>query len=91
MRIQLPPIGKKTMRKTISVYWPLAVVALLAGAAYLHICGGASARAMQAPLAADEFTAELAHAISYGMINDTSVLPARPMRAAAAMPLAEAS
>ncbi|MFM0550662.1 hypothetical protein P0D69_06735 [Paraburkholderia sediminicola] len=79
------------MKKTISVYWPLAIVVPLAAAAYLHICGDAASRASQAPLAADQFTAELARAVSYGMIDDAVTQPAKPMRAATAMPIAEAS
>ncbi|WCM18439.1 hypothetical protein NDK50_13350 [Paraburkholderia bryophila] len=79
------------MKKTISVYWPLAVVAALAVAAYLHICGDAASRAKQAPLAADQLTAELARAVSYGMIDDRSTLPAKPLRAVVTMPMAEAS
>jgi hypothetical protein len=79
------------MKKTISVYWPLAIVVPLAAAAYLHICGDAASRAPQAPLAAAQLTAELARAVSYGMIDDTVTLPAKPMRAATAMPIAEAS
>ncbi|PRY07601.1 hypothetical protein [Paraburkholderia sp. BL25I1N1] len=79
------------MKKTISVYWPLAIVLPLAAAAYLHICGNAASRAPQATLAADQLTAELARAVSYGMIDDASTLPAKPMRAATAMPAAEAS
>jgi hypothetical protein len=42
-------------------------------------------------LDADQLTAELARAVSYGMIDAASALPAKPMRAATAMPLAEAS
>ncbi|WNC91119.1 hypothetical protein RI103_07140 [Paraburkholderia sp. FT54] len=79
------------MKKTISGYWPLAIVVPLAAAAYLHICGNAASRASQAPLAAGQFAAELARAVSYGMIDDASTLPAKPMRAATAMPLADAS
>ncbi|MFM0000356.1 hypothetical protein PQR57_04940 [Paraburkholderia dipogonis] len=79
------------MKKTISVYWPLAIVVPLAAAAYLHICGDAASRAPQAPLAAAQLTAELARAVSYGMIDDTATLPAKPMRAATAVPIAEAS
>jgi hypothetical protein len=79
------------MKKTISVYWPLAIVVPLAVVAYLHICGNAASRAPQAPLDADHLTAELARAVSYGMIDAASALPAKPMRAATAMPLADAS
>jgi HAMP domain-containing protein len=79
------------MKKTISVYWPLAIVASLALLAYLHICGNAASRVSQAPLDADQLTAELARAVSYGMVDAASALPAKPMRAATTMPLAEAS
>jgi hypothetical protein len=79
------------MKKTISVYWPLAIVVPLVALAYLHIGGNAASRASQAPLDADQLTAELARAVSYGMIDAASALPAKPMRAATAMPLAEAS
>ncbi|MGF6568808.1 hypothetical protein ABH945_000884 [Paraburkholderia sp. GAS333] len=79
------------MKKTISVYWPLAIVVPLAAVAYLHICGNAASRVSQAPLGADQLTAELARAVSYGMIDAESSLPAKPMRAATAIPLADAS
>ena len=79
------------MKKIISVYWPFVIVVPLAAAAYLHIGGDAASRASQAPLAADQLTAELARAVSYGMVDSSTTLPAKPMRAVAAMPLAEAS
>jgi hypothetical protein len=79
------------MKKIISVYWPLAIVVSLAALAYLHINGQTASRASQMPLDANHLTAELARAVSYGMIDAASVLPAKPMRAATATPLAEAS
>jgi hypothetical protein len=79
------------MKKTIAVYWPLALVAALAAVAYLHICSDAAPRASQAPLTANRLTAELARAASYGMIDDASPTPAKPLRAVSAMPLPEAS
>ncbi|WP_341315020.1 hypothetical protein WN982_07030 [Paraburkholderia sp. IMGN_8] len=79
------------MKKTISVYWPFAIVVPLAAAAYLHICGDAASRAPQAPLAADQLTAELARAVSYGMVGDAATLPAKPVRAVTSLPLAQAS
>ncbi|RDJ99019.1 hypothetical protein [Paraburkholderia lacunae] len=78
------------MKKTISVYWPLVIVVPLAAAAYLHLCGDTS-HGSQAPLAADQLTAELARAVSYGMVGDVKTLPAKPMRAVASMPVAQAS
>ncbi|CAB3784651.1 hypothetical protein LMG28614_01992 [Paraburkholderia ultramafica] len=79
------------MKKTISVYWPLAIVVLLVVVAYLQICGNAASRASQTPLDAGQLTAELARAVSYGMVDAASALPAKPMRAATAMPHADAS
>ena len=79
------------MKKTISVYWPLAIVVPLAAIAYLHFSSNGASRASQVPLDADQLTAELARAVSYGMIDAASALPAKPIRAATAMPLAEAS
>jgi hypothetical protein len=76
------------MKKTISVYWPLAIVVSLAVVAYLHICSNATSRAPQTPLDADQLTAELARAVSYGMIDAASALPAKPITA---MPIAQAS
>jgi hypothetical protein len=79
------------MKKTISVYWPLAIVVPLAALAYLHINGQTASRASQMPLDANHLTAELARAVSYGMIDAASALPAKPMRSTTTTPLAEAS
>ena len=79
------------MRKTIAVYWPVALVLALATVAGLHICGDAVSRSTQAPLAADRLSAELARAVSYGMIDDASSAPAKPLRAVTALPLPQAS
>ncbi|WP_233848421.1 hypothetical protein [Paraburkholderia sp. HD33-4] len=79
------------MKKTISVYWPLAIVVPLAVLAYLHVNGQTASRASQMPLDANHLTAELARAVSYGMIDSASALPAKPMRAATAAPVTEAS
>lgn len=79
------------MKKTISMYWPLAIVVSLAALAYLHINGQTASRASQMPLDANHLSAELARAVSYGMIDAASALPAKPMRAATTTPVAEAS
>jgi FlaG/FlaF family flagellin (archaellin) len=79
------------MKKTISVYWPLAIVVTLAAIGYLHVYGQTASRASQAPLDADQLTAELARAVSYGVIDAASSLPAKPTRAATALPVADAS
>ncbi|WP_027212039.1 hypothetical protein [Burkholderia sp. WSM2232] len=79
------------MRKTIAMYWPLALVIGLAAAAYLHVCSDAAARGPQAPLAADQLSAELARAVSYGMIDDASSPAVKPLREIPALPLMQAS
>jgi hypothetical protein len=79
------------MKKTISVYWPLAIVVSLVALAYLHIGSQITSRASQPPLDANHLTAELARAVSYGMIDAASALPAKPVHGTTAMPLAEAS
>lgn len=79
------------MTKIISVYWPLAIVVPLAAAAYLHLGSDVASRASQAPLPTDQLSAELARAVSYGMVGDVSALPAKSSRAVPAMPVAEAS
>jgi hypothetical protein len=79
------------MKKTISVYWPVAIVVPLAAAAYLHICGDPASRSSQAPLAAAQLTAELARAVSYGMVDNATTLPAKPAHAVTGTPLGEAS
>lgn len=73
------------------MYWPLALVIGVAAAAYLHICSDAAARSRQAPLAADQLSAELARAVSYGMIDDASSAPVKPLRESPALPLMQAS
>ncbi|MFC0402841.1 hypothetical protein [Paraburkholderia rhizosphaerae] len=58
------------MKKTISMYWPLAIVVPLAAVAFLHLCSSAVKHAGAAPLAASEVTAELARTVSYGFVDD---------------------
>ncbi|CAG4892701.1 hypothetical protein [Paraburkholderia saeva] len=74
------------MKKTISMYWPLAIVLPLAAAAYVHICSDAASRATQSPLAAGQFSAELARAVSYGLVGDDASMPAKSLREATMMP-----
>ncbi|APR35545.1 hypothetical protein [Paraburkholderia sp. SOS3] len=69
------------MKKTISMYWPLAIVLPLAAAAFLHLCSSAVKHASTAPLAASEVTAELARTVSYGFVGDDEAASAQPMRA----------
>jgi hypothetical protein len=71
------------MKKRIAMYWPLAIVVPLAAAAYLHAAGNAHPRE---PLAIHQASAELARAVSFGLVDDA---PARPAMASDA-PLAAA-
>ncbi|KVR03765.1 hypothetical protein [Burkholderia ubonensis] len=64
------------MKKTISMYWPLAIVVPLAAAAYLHAVGDVPSRG---PLAVHQASAELARAVSFGLVGDV----AKPLPAAA--------
>ncbi|KUZ90859.1 hypothetical protein WI40_26830 [Burkholderia ubonensis] len=64
------------MKKTISMYWPLAIVVPLAAAAYLHAVGDTPSRG---PLAVHQASAELARAVSFGLVDDV----AKPLPAAA--------
>ncbi len=79
------------MRKTISMYWPLAVFVPLAAAAYLYVSGVAASGAAQTPLGADQLTAELARTVSYGLVGNDHALPVKPVRAVASLQPAEAS
>jgi hypothetical protein len=56
------------MKKTISTYWPLAIVLPLAAAGYLHAIGDASSS--RGPLAAPQASAELARTVSFGLVGD---------------------
>lgn len=60
------------MKKTISVYWPLALIVPLAAIAWMHAWHTA---AEQMPLAADKLSAELARAVSYGLVGTDSRVP----------------
>lgn len=57
------------MRKTISMYWPLAIVVPLAASAYLYL---SEATPQRAPAGTRDASAELARAVSYGLVDDTS-------------------
>lgn len=81
---------KSIMRKTISMYWPLAIVVPLATAAALHVCSDVGSRASQAPLGANQLTAELARTVSFGLVDDDVSTPLKPLRAVA-MPLPASS
>ena len=60
------------MKTTISVYWPVAVVLALAVAAAMQSYGerkAHAARTAHTPLAAAQLSAELARAVSYGLVG----------------------
>jgi hypothetical protein len=78
------------MKKTISMYWPLAVIFPLAAAAYIHASSEASLRAPHASLAAGQLTAELARAVSYGLVGNDASVPGKDMREAASLPVTTA-
>ena len=73
------------MRKTIGVYWPVALIVPLAVVAWIHALNTA---AEQMPLAADKLTAELARAVSYGLVGSDGDAPAvlKAMPAGASVP-----
>ena len=79
------------MKKTISMYWPLALFVPLAAAAYLHLCSGTASRIAQPPLAADQLSAELARTVSYGFVGSDAVAPVKPMHPVIAVPTPEVS
>jgi len=57
------------MKKTISMYWPLAIVVPLAAVAYLHAMADAPSRG---PIAVHQASAELARAVSFGLVGDAT-------------------
>jgi hypothetical protein len=79
------------VKKRILVYWPLAVFMPLAAAAYLHVSGATASRMAQAPLGADQLTAELARTVSYGLVGNDPALPGKSTRAVVSAQASEAS
>jgi hypothetical protein len=75
------------MRKKIVVYWPLALIVPLAAIAWVHALNTAE---QQLPLAADQVSAELARAVSYGLVGDAGDVkaPVKAMRGASPLPQA---
>lgn len=80
------------MRKKILVYWlvywPLAIVLPLAVAAWVHASKTATG---QAPLAAEELTAELARAVSYGLVGGEYVISVKATHGRNALQPAQAA
>ncbi|CAG9228855.1 conserved hypothetical protein [Paraburkholderia tropica] len=75
------------MKKKIVVYWPLALIVPLAAVAWVHAWNTAE---QQLPLAADQVSAELARAVSYGLVGNTGDVkaPVKAMRAVNPLPQA---
>jgi hypothetical protein len=79
------------MKKTILMYWPLAVFVPFAAAAYLHLSNGTASPVAQSRLGAEQLTAELARTVSYGLVGDESAARVKPMRAVTSLQASEAS
>lgn len=79
------------MKKTISMYWPLAVFVPFAAAAYLYLSSATASPMAQSPLGADQLTAELARTVSYGLVGEDSAARVKPMRAVTSVQASEAS
>jgi len=75
------------MRKKITVYWPLALIVPLAVIAWVHAWKTAE---QQMPLAADQVTAELARAVSYGLVGSEGKAPVKAMRGVTMLPQSNA-
>jgi len=76
-------IESRIMRKKITVYWPLALIVPLAAIAWIHAWKTAE---QQMPLAAGQFTAELARAVSYGLVGSDGKTPVKAMTGVAGLP-----
>lgn len=57
------------MRKTISIYWPLAIIVPLVAVAYLYASNAARPSEPQ-PIA--QVSAELARTVSFGLVGDSA-------------------
>jgi uncharacterized BrkB/YihY/UPF0761 family membrane protein len=79
------------MKKTISMYWPVALFMPFAAAACLYVSGETASRIAQPPLGASQLTAELARTVSYGLVGNDPALPVKSVRAVASMQASEAS
>ncbi len=62
------------MKKKISVYWPLALIVPCAAIAWAHAWNTTQ---QQMPLAADQLSAELARAVSYGLVGSEGPTPVK--------------
>jgi hypothetical protein len=71
----------RIMKRKILVYWPLALIVPFAAIAWLHAWQTAQ---QTMPLAAEELTAELARAVSYGLVGSDGKVPVKASRTDAA-------
>lgn len=69
------------MKTKISVYWPVAVVLTLAAMAAIQGYGERRQHSYYAPLAAAQVSAELARAVSYGLVGTQAVRPSSSVSA----------
>jgi len=60
------------MKKTISTYWPIAMLVPLALAGYCHVVHPVSGAAAPHPQSAASVSAEFARAISLGFVDSDS-------------------
>ena len=76
------------MKNKLWVYWPVALIVPLAVIAWVHAWNTA---VEQMPLAADKLTAELARAVSYGLVGGENAAPApKTMPVGAGVPSSQA-
>ena len=69
------------MKRKILVYWPLALIVPFAAIAWIHAWQTAQ---QTMPLAAGQLTAELARAVSYGLVGGEGKVAAKASRTDAA-------
>lgn len=69
---------KTTKSGYFSIFWPVALALALIVLAALHAYGNGGAP--REPLAADQVTAELARAVSYGLIDTSAARTAPTVR-----------
>lgn len=77
----------RIMKKKITVYWPLALIVPLAAIAWVHAWNTTE---QQMPLAADQVTAELARAVSFGLVESEGKTPVKAINGVATLPQSNA-
>lgn len=69
------------MKRKILVYWPLALIVPFAAVAWMHAW---QTTQQTMPLAAEQLTAELARAVSYGLVGSEGKVAVKASRTDAA-------